>query len=129
MGGMKRIMNLMRSSIGPLPLIAGLLLTFGTVGASWASCENEFQIRKADWNSEHCRLTIEGSGETSQTVTVVNVGNHGQVVGTDTVFRRWWELRKKNPESVPCRVRAEQSGGGVEEKTVEGAPPDCDSGS
>jgi len=86
-----------------------------------------FEIKEAKWDDENNRIKVKGNGRNGRTVTVTNADT-GAPVGTDVVDDDEWRVRQYNPSSIPCRVRAEQSGGRSAEKNVEDAPSNCDDG-
>ncbi len=88
---------------------------------------SNFKIDSAKWDSEDSKLKIKGEGRDGRTVTVSNAGTLA-LIGTDEVDDDDWRVRRRNPASVPCRVRAEQSDGQWDERDVEEAPPDCAAG-
>jgi len=100
------------------------LLFFSGIAANAFAGDDEFKIEKAKWKAEESRLTIKGEGEDERTVTVTNAETSA-LIGTDSVDDDEWRVRDRNPASVPCRVRAEQSDGQSDERDVEDAPADC----
>jgi len=94
-----------------------------------ANADNaEFIIEKAKWDADKNRIEVKGRGSDGQTVTVTNAANIDIVIGEDVVDDDKWRVRDKNPASIPCRVRAEQSDGQSDEMDVRNAPADCDDG-
>lgn len=88
----------------------------------------EFKIDEATWSAKKSRLTIKGEGRDGKKVTVTNAGSN-KVIGKDKVDDDGdWKIRIRRPDSVPCRVRAEQSDGESDERNVKGAPKNCDEG-
>ncbi len=86
-----------------------------------------FTIEAAKWDDERNRITVKGKGDDGRTVSVTNADT-GLLLGSDDVDDEKWRVRKRNPSSVPCRIRAEQSNGESAEKNVKYAPADCDDG-
>ncbi len=86
-----------------------------------------FNIDKAEWDAEKSRLTVKGTGQNRATVTLSNA-NTSTELGSKRIRDRKWEFRFSNLDSVPCRVKVEQSDGSVKEKDVKYAPADCDGG-
>lgn len=86
-----------------------------------------FKIEEAKWDAEKNRLKVKGKGKNRRTVTLSNAGT-SDILGTKRVRDKKWRFTFRNPESVPCRVKAEQSDGKVAERNVEDAPADCDDG-
>ncbi len=91
------------------------------------SNNHAFSIEEAKWDHEKHRLTVKGKGSNDRTVTVSNADT-GSVVGKDTVNDDKWKVRERNPDSIPCRVRAVQADGQSADKTVKDAPSNCDDG-
>ena len=89
---------------------------------------NALRIDSASWSNYRDRLTVRGECSGSSDVTVTNADT-GALVGTDGCRYGNWEVRRSYSEtsSVPCRVRAEQSGNS-DERNVSNAPDDCDDG-
>ncbi len=105
----------------------GLMLSAGLVGTSSAH-EDRFKIETAKWRGEDNRLEVDGKGTRDGfTVTVTNADS-AALIGSDVVDDGKWQVRKSDPASVPCRVRATQQDGQTAEKDVENAPVDCDQG-
>jgi len=89
---------------------------------------SNFSIEEATWNREYRRLTVRGKGDRYKTVTVTNAGS-GAYIGEDDVNDGDWRVRVYNMDNPPpCRVKAEQSDGKVEEQDVRYAPDNCDAG-
>lgn len=86
-----------------------------------------FKIEKAKWDDEKSRLVVKGKGKKRLTVTLSNAGS-AATLGTKNISDEKWRFVFRNPESVPCRVKAEQSDGKSAERNVEDAPVDCDDG-
>jgi hypothetical protein len=97
-------------------------LCFSTLAAA-----DDFKIKRASWSSEKSRLLVRGEGQDDRDVTLTNAGS-GAVIGSDEVDDEKWRVVKRNPSSIPCRVRAAQSDGQTAERDVSGAPADCDAG-
>ena len=117
-------MGLLNKFFG-LAVVAVATLTINPVFISDANAA--VQIDRARWDAERNRLTVRGTGDNNQTVTVTNADT-GVLVGSDQVNDEQWRVRVTNPDSVPCRVRAEQSNGDSAERDVSNAPADCDEG-
>lgn len=92
------------------------------------SSGDPFQIESAYWDAEYSRLTVRGKGREGRKVTVNNAGASGTLIGTDSVDHDEWRVRVSALANVPCRVRATQSDGSVDERSVKYAPDDCDDG-
>ncbi|MCU7853696.1 MAG: PKD domain-containing protein [Candidatus Thiodiazotropha sp. (ex Monitilora ramsayi)] len=88
---------------------------------------NLFSIDSAKWDAGKAKLVVKGNGQGGETVTVSNADT-AALVGSDTVDRKGWKVRVRNPSSVPCRVSAVQSDGQSAEHDVRNAPSDCDAG-
>ena len=76
---------------------------------------DDFKIEGAKWSNEKNRLEVKGKGQDNRTVTVMNAET-ASILGTDNVDDDEWRVRNYSPSSIPCRVRATQSGGGSDEK-------------
>ena len=106
----------------------GTLVAFAAAATpGWSS--DPFQIDSAYWNAEYSRLTVRGKGDDGRNVVVTNAGASGSVIGEDRIDHEDWRVRVYEIASVPCRVRATQSNGEVDERNVKYAPADCDDGS
>ena len=90
---------------------------------------SSFRIDRASWSDRRDRITVRGSGDRRQDVTVTNADT-GALVGTDEISRDGWEVREsiRGNDPVPCRIRATQSDGQSAERDVSNAPADCDDG-
>ncbi|MET0049698.1 MAG: PKD domain-containing protein, partial [Candidatus Thiodiazotropha sp.] len=88
---------------------------------------SSFSIDSARWNERRNRLEVRGSGSEGSTVEIFNADSNSQL-GSSLVGRRGWSFITRNPVSVPCRIRAEQSDGSTDERDVQYAPSNCDSG-
>ena len=103
-------------------VLLGLISVTGKLYAA-----DGFVIQEAKCISEINRLEVTGTGTRRQTVTLTNSATDF-VLGSDRVSRVDWLVRNDAPETVPCRVRATQSNGEVNERNVVNAPADCDDG-
>ncbi len=117
-------MGLLNKFFG-LSVVAVATLTINPIFISDAYAA--VQIDRARWDSDRNRLTVRGTGDGNQTVTVTNADT-GALVGSDQVDGGDWRVRVTNPASVPCRVRATQSNGDTDVRDVSSAPADCDDG-
>ena len=110
---------------------ATLLLSLVGSGVAWADDDDEerdngFAITSADWDSGDRELTVRGTGEPGRDVTVFNAFDLDQRIGSDDVGSRGtWRERDERPSPVPCRVRAVQDDGQVDERDVSNAPDNC----
>ena len=105
----------------------GTLILFAALASpSWSS--DPFQIDSAYWNAEYSRLSVRGKGDDGRNVVVANAGASGTVIGEDRIDHEDWRVRVYELASVPCRVRATQSNGEVDERNVSNRPADCDDG-
>ena len=101
-----------------------------TVLLSCMGCATAFPawsltIDSATWDDRRNRLTVTGTGENRETVTVVNAFDTTQELGTDRVGRDGeWRVRASRPNPVPCAVTA-SAASGAETRDVLNAPPDC----
>jgi len=92
------------------------------------SGSSNFRISEAKWDAEKSRLKVKGKGTRNLTVTVTNAGT-GANIGSSRVSKdKKWKVKVKHPDTVPCRVKAEQSDGQYAERDVKNAPADCDAG-
>jgi hypothetical protein len=72
------------------------------------------------------RLTVTGTGDRGDTVTVVNAFQTTQVLGTSRVGGNLsWSVRANRPVPVPCSVTASAPGDANVTVAVAGAPADC----
>jgi PKD repeat protein len=84
----------------------------------------------AEWNSDRSKLVVRGTGDKGNTVTVVNANDTSQVLGTRSLKRNRWAIRKTNPNPVPCAVLVMQSNDEVAGPlAVQNRPADCGPGS
>lgn len=97
------------------------------ISFNFAYAGDDFNIDKAKWDAEKSRLVVKGTGKNRLKVTLSNA-NTSDVLGTKRIRDKKWKFTFRNPESVPCRIKAEQSDGKVDEKDVEDAPSNCDGG-
>lgn len=108
-----------------LVLSAGLAF-FSTLPAA-AIAGDGFKIEEAKWDDEKNRLQVKGKGDKRETVTLTNADN-GNFIADKYLDDEEWRIRIYDMDIPPCRVRAEQSDGEVDEKDVKEAPSDCDDG-
>lgn len=87
--------------------------------------EREFKIKKVEWRSGKAELRVEGEGANGLEVTVRNAFDLSRILGKKEVKEGKWKVKDEDPAPVPCRVRAEQSDGRVQERDVKDAPADC----
>ncbi len=88
---------------------------------------SSFSIDSAYWNRHKSILKVAGSGSRRSRVEIFNADTN-QRLGSSEVDRSGWTFYIRRPENIPCRVRAEQSDGRTDERDVDNAPHDCDSG-
>ena len=120
---LKAKFSVKRPSVSTLLLLIGV--TFSPINSAVAG--DGFNIDEAKWDCEESRLLVKGTGKNRLNVTLSNA-NSSDVLGTKRIRDGKWRFTFWNPESVPCRVKAEQSDGKVAEKNVEDAPSNCDGG-
>ena len=119
--------------ITKLALIKAKLLTFALVIGVFLSpyttsfAADGFNIDSANWNAERSRLVVNGTGINRLRVTLSNADT-SDALGTNRIRDKKWRFTLRNPGSVPCRVKAEQSDGIVAELNVNNAPTNCDGG-
>ncbi|MET0065220.1 MAG: PKD domain-containing protein [Candidatus Thiodiazotropha sp.] len=89
---------------------------------------SSFSIDSARWNERRNRLEVRGSGSSGAMIEIFNADSNEQL-GSSQVGRKSWSYINRNPDRIPCRVRAEQSDGASDERDVKYAPSDCDAGS
>ena len=93
-----------RRSLGVAAAIAGLTAIF-CGGQALA----DVTIDSASWDGRV--LTVRGSGENRDTVTLINANDPNQVLGTRDIGRRGsWRIRDWRPDPVPCAVAASAQG-------------------
>ena len=81
-------------------------------------------IDSASWDGRV--LTVRGSGENRDTVTLVNANDPNQVLGTRDIGRRGsWRIRDWRPNPVPCAVAASAQGQEPVIREVQNAPGNC----
>jgi len=113
----------------PFFVTVALALSLTSIGGlSWAGDDDDFRIEKAVWRAEKLVLIVRGEGRDKHNVTIFNAASSEQL-GQDQIDDHHWRIRLKNPATVACRIRAEQSDGQVHEKKVKDAPENCDDGS
>ncbi len=78
----------------------------GLMAISWgAQALAAVTIERAHWDGR--TLTVSGSGENRDTVTLTNAYDSTQVLGTRDIGRRGsWRIRDWRPSPVPCAVAA-----------------------
>jgi cytochrome c2 len=83
-------------------------------------------ITRAEWRSgDGGRLYVEGMGTDGRKVTIRNVAT-GAILGSNKVEDNGrWRKKIEKPSPIPCRIRAEQSGGGAVERDVSNRPASC----
>jgi len=111
------------SSLSKVPLVKSILI-ISLLNLSNAFAEDSFKIEEAKWISEENRIVVKGKGSNGASVTLSNAAS-GQTLATTTVDSDEWKVRKDNQTSVPCRVRATQSNGEVDEANLINAPTNC----
>ena len=87
--------------------------------------EQAFIIEEAKWDSEKNRLNVKGKGSNDESVTVTNAST-STVIGSDNISDKKWKVRAEDLSTIPCRIRAIQSDGQLDEKDVKDAPENCD---
>ncbi|MCG6965665.1 MAG: PKD domain-containing protein [Chromatiaceae bacterium] len=103
-----------------LSVIAIVLASLPAV--AWSA---DLDIDSASWDDGRNLLTVRGSGQSGQTVTVANAYDLNQTVATTGVSRSSWRTRTRQLNPVPCRVRVTQTGGQSAEADVQNAPANC----
>lgn len=85
-----------------------------------------FSVTQATWSSrDGGRLRVEGTGTDDRQVTIRDASS-GVVLGQTTVEDNGrWRRTIEKPAMPPCRIRVEQSGGGVIERDVDNRPASC----
>ena len=86
---------------------------------------SSFEIEEAKWDRERKRITIKGKGADNMEVSAFSVFSD-TFLGKDEVDDDEWKIRVRNPDVVPCRVKAVQDNGASDEKKVKDAPRDCE---
>lgn len=82
-------------------------------------------IETAKWEPEESQLRVQGKGNKNKPVTISNAYS-GQILGMTTTNNKGkWELEIPVLAVVPCQIQA-KSDNDVVKKSVEQAPPDCD---
>jgi hypothetical protein len=93
-----------------------------------AGSTTALSIDRASWDSREDRLSVSGTGQSWERVSVTNADT-GEFIDSDRVYRSSWSIRESMSGNLPCTVRAEQSDGQVVTSPVANAPSDCDGGS
>ncbi len=88
---------------------------------------DSFSIKEAVWNSERSELLVKGVGERRQEVTIANADT-GASIGSLTIRKSEWKFTKRNPDNIPCTVKATQRNGKTDDLAVKYAPSNCDAG-
>lgn len=96
-----------RRGIAMAALVAGSGLTGWMPPAAADDDSEAFSIRKAEWDREDRELKVEGRGTNRLTVVVTDAGT-GVTMGSRRVDDGKWKIKRENPPTIPCRVRAEQ---------------------
>jgi PKD repeat protein len=98
----------------------------GLMAISWGGqALAEVTIDRADWDGR--TLTVSGSGDNRDTVTLTNAYDSTQVLGTRDIGRRGaWRIRDWRPSPVPCAVAASDQNSKRVVLDVQNAPGDCD---
>ncbi|MET0067706.1 MAG: putative Ig domain-containing protein [Candidatus Thiodiazotropha sp.] len=102
-----------------LAIISSIFAT----GSNFAQAA-DFSFYRAYWKDNRDILVFQGRGEAGSTVEAF-VSNTSISLGSVVVNRLGrWQFYMRNPEIVPCQVRAE-SGSDMFDRTVDYAPSDC----
>lgn len=104
-------------------IVVAFITFFGSLGMAWAT---SLSIVRAEWSDkDQGRLRVEGRGTDGRTITIRNAAS-GAALGTAKVEDdEQWKKTIEKPSPPPCRIRAEQSGGGVVERDVTNRPANC----
>ncbi len=103
-----------------------LLLTSSCVGVALA--DDDLEIRAARWLAADAKLKVVGHLDQRGATVVVENADTGERIGTARVNRRGrWSLVVREPDAVPCGVRARYDEH-ARARDVHGAPSDCDDG-
>ena len=104
-------------------LFLPVVLLLGQIAYLAPASAADLAITRAEWSSG--RLYVAGTGTTGRTITVKNAAS-GATLASSRVRNSSWSTRINRPSPVPCRVRAEQSGGGGSvERDVANRPANC----
>ncbi|MDD4880127.1 MAG: Calx-beta domain-containing protein [Gallionellaceae bacterium] len=108
------------------PLILLIVLVLGQIACLAPASAAALAITRAEWSTSNGgRLTVAGTGTTSRTITIKNAAS-GATLASSRVRNSSWSTRINRPSPVPCRIRAEQSGGGgTVERDVANRPANC----
>ena len=109
----------------PGSVLLSLALGVFLVSFAGAGVAADLAIGSVSWDSGRNRLSVRGSGQNGQSVTVVNAYDTNQVLGTTQVRRSSWSISARRPNPVPCRVRATQTDGQSKDADVSNAPGNC----
>ena len=83
----------------------------------------KLSIDKAKWDADKQRLEVKGHGEKDSQVTVADAAT-SMTIAEVSVDKDKWKV-KKDMDTPPCRIRASDDQGNVDEHDVENAPADC----
>ncbi|MEN8179618.1 MAG: cytochrome C [Pseudomonadota bacterium] len=112
-------------------LSAAILLNISTASLADPSTKSvkitPFEVTSASWDARKSSLRAKGTGQSGETVSVVNATTLDPV-GSSSVERSRWSVTSNDPSSVPCSLKATQSDGQSVIVDVNHAPADCDAG-
>lgn len=100
------------------------ILIFSLLNLSSVSAEDTFKIEEAKWISDHNRIEVKGKGNSGLSVTLSNAAS-GVSFANTTIISNEWRVSKESTNIPPCRVRATQSDGAVDEANLHNAPTNC----
>lgn len=90
----------------------------------------DFEVTKAEWNSETHKIKVEGKGPRLDEVTIWNVGRGVEMATVVTKDNGEWKYELAYPTHTPCVVRVDYLGGTLdaasETHSVAFAPGSCD---
>ncbi len=108
-------------------LVVGMFLVslFSLAGASNVLADDDsgsdrLRIKEARYKAEEHRIKIKGKANKHAAVQLFDADSGTQFATVSANNDGKWEYKKKKPQAIPCRVRAE-SGGKSDEKKVEHA--------
>ncbi|HHJ15214.1 MAG TPA: PKD domain-containing protein [Gammaproteobacteria bacterium] len=96
---------------------AFIVSLFSLAGTGTALADNKFKIEEAKYKQEDNRLKIKGKAGDHAAVQLFDAESGVQFATVNADDEGKWKYKKKEPDAIPCRVRAE-SGDRSDEKKV-----------
>jgi len=104
-----------------LILVAGMFVIslFSLAGAGNAWADDGFKIKEAEYKQEDNRLKIKGRADDHADVQLFDADSGAAFATVSSDDEGKWEYKKKNPDAIPCKVRAESNGDSAEKEVKE----------